>query len=108
MMQGLKQIIPTNWLDPLLTGGKAVIEIGKPLTCPDVERLLFAIKERADAEFHAQVRRELAKERGRVRRVITKKPFSLNPTMAVTDWSKGYQEACRDLLAALSRRKGTR
>lgn len=50
------------------------------------------------------LRRELAKERRRVRRLITSKPFSLNPTIAVTDWGKGYQEACRDILTALKGR----
>lgn len=36
---------PDSWLDPLLTGPNAVV--GKPpFGCPDIERLLAAIKER--------------------------------------------------------------
>lgn len=36
------QLVPTNWLDPLLTGPRAVI--GKPpYNCPDIERLLSAL-----------------------------------------------------------------
>ena len=38
--------IPTTWLDPLLTGPKAVIGM-PPYGCPDIERLLNAIRERA-------------------------------------------------------------
>jgi len=39
------RLVPANWLDPLLTGPKAVI--GKPpYYCPDIERLLNAVKER--------------------------------------------------------------
>jgi hypothetical protein len=46
---GLRALIekewPTNWLDPLLTGPTAVI--GKPpYGCPDIERLLNALKAR--------------------------------------------------------------
>jgi hypothetical protein len=37
--------LPTNWLNPLLTGPKAVV--GKPpYGCPDIERLCKAIAER--------------------------------------------------------------
>jgi hypothetical protein len=36
------QLVPTSWLDPLLTGPRAVI--GKPpYNCPDIERLLSAV-----------------------------------------------------------------
>lgn len=38
--------IPTTWLDPLLTGPKAVVKV--PATCPDIERLLRAIKARVE------------------------------------------------------------
>lgn len=37
--------IPTSWLDSLLTGPDAVIGKG-PWGCPDIERLLAAIKQR--------------------------------------------------------------
>lgn len=37
--------VPTNWLDPLLTGPNAVIS-GPPFDCQDIERLLKAVKER--------------------------------------------------------------
>lgn len=36
--------VPSNWLDPLLTGPKKVIPDG--VDCPTVERLLNAIRER--------------------------------------------------------------
>lgn len=40
---------PTSWLDSLLTGPNAVV--GKPpFGCPDVERLLRAIKARVTSE----------------------------------------------------------
>lgn len=39
------KMVPGNWLDPLLTGEKAVI--GKPpYNCKDVERLLLAVADR--------------------------------------------------------------
>jgi hypothetical protein len=35
-------LVPTSWLDPLLTGPRAVI--GRPpFNCPDIERLLHAV-----------------------------------------------------------------
>jgi hypothetical protein len=37
--------LPTNWLDPLLTGPKAVVG-QPPYGCPDIERLCKAIAER--------------------------------------------------------------
>jgi hypothetical protein len=37
--------IPTNWLDPLLTGKGAVIG-QPPYNCKDIERLLTALKDR--------------------------------------------------------------
>ncbi len=41
----LSSLVPTNWLDPLLTGPDAVI--GKPpYGCPDIERLLRAVRDR--------------------------------------------------------------
>lgn len=41
-------LIPDSWLDPLLTGPSAVI--GKPpYTCKDIERLLWALRERLRA-----------------------------------------------------------
>ena len=41
----LVDMVPTNWLDPLLTGPKAVIG-NPPYSCRDIERLLNAVKER--------------------------------------------------------------
>jgi type IV secretory pathway VirB9-like protein len=51
----LADLIPTNWLDPLLTGPDAVIQ-GYSFTPKDIERLLLAIKER--------VRKAESKQRG--------------------------------------------
>jgi len=39
------KLIPTTWLDPLLSGDKA---INVPAGCPDIEKLLQAIKDRID------------------------------------------------------------
>ena len=44
-MLGLVGQLPTTWLDSLLTGPTAVL--GKPpYDCPDIERLLRAVKAR--------------------------------------------------------------
>ena len=40
--------IPTSWLDPLLTGPRAVIGT-PPYGCPDIERLLNALRIRVRA-----------------------------------------------------------
>lgn len=42
--------IPDNWLDSLLTGPNAVLG-EPPWYCPDVERLLKAVRERVRNEF---------------------------------------------------------
>lgn len=39
-------LIPTSWLDQLLTGPDAVLKGTGPWGCPDIERLLLAIKKR--------------------------------------------------------------
>ena len=39
-------LVPTSWLDPLLTGPDAVLKGTGPWGCPDIERLLLAIKKR--------------------------------------------------------------
>lgn len=39
-------LVPTSWLDPLLTGDDAVLKGSGPWGCPDIERLLNAIRER--------------------------------------------------------------
>lgn len=53
-------LVPTTWLDPLLTGPSAVI--GKPpYNCQDIERLLGAVAER----IRAQARTAGVKEVGR-------------------------------------------
>jgi hypothetical protein len=41
----LADLVPTNWLDPLLTGKDRVIG-EPPYNCQDIENLLRAIKER--------------------------------------------------------------
>ena len=47
-MQRLIDAIPTNWLDPLLTGKNAVIG-NPPYDCKDIERLLSAIRVRINS-----------------------------------------------------------
>lgn len=47
--QKLSKLIPTTWLDPLLTGPGAVIGSGKFYTCADIENLLRALKKRIEA-----------------------------------------------------------
>lgn len=42
-----EEILPTNWLDPMLTGDKKVIG-EPPYTCSDIERLILAINKRLD------------------------------------------------------------
>jgi hypothetical protein len=41
----LSDLVPTNWLDPLLTGPDAVLR-GTKFNCQDIERLMLAVKER--------------------------------------------------------------
>lgn len=50
--QPLADLVPTNWLDPLFSGPNAVLQgRGGTWGCPDIERLLRAVKKRiADAE----------------------------------------------------------
>lgn len=43
--ENVADLVPTNWLDPLLTGPRAVLG-QPPYTCADVERLLRAVKQR--------------------------------------------------------------
>lgn len=52
-------MVPTNWLDPLLTGSSKVLPSTQPYRGPDIERLLVAIRDRiatANAEAHGQER----------------------------------------------------
>lgn len=42
----LVPIVPTNWLDPLLTGPESPIGIGKKITPDSIEKLLLVIAER--------------------------------------------------------------
>lgn len=44
-------VIPSNWLDPLLSGKDAV---NFPLKCPDVERLVNGIRERVRHALNGQ------------------------------------------------------
>jgi len=44
-------LVPTTWLDPLLTGPDKTLPGDGPWGCPDIERLLTALKKRiAEAE----------------------------------------------------------
>lgn len=45
--------LPTTWLDPLLTGDKAVLSIARrgSWNCDDIERLVTAIKHRMEKEL---------------------------------------------------------
>lgn len=43
--EGLVDSLPSNWCDPMLTGPNAALGSG-PWGCPDVERLIAAIKQR--------------------------------------------------------------
>ena len=43
----MSELVPTNWLDPLLTGPEAVIR-GHHFDCQDIERLLRALKKRIE------------------------------------------------------------
>ncbi len=45
LRKALRDAVPSNWLDPLLTGPKAVIG-QPPYGCQDIERLLNAVRER--------------------------------------------------------------
>lgn len=40
--------VPNNWLDPVLSGENAVVGEA-PYGCPDIERLLSAIRDRLTA-----------------------------------------------------------
>jgi hypothetical protein len=46
--------VPMSWLDPLLTGPKAVIG-NPPYGCPDIERLLNAIRDRLAAQSREEL-----------------------------------------------------
>lgn len=44
--------IPTNWLDPMLTGPQRVIG-DPPYDCRDIERVLLAVRYRIEAHLKA-------------------------------------------------------
>jgi len=44
--------IPTNWLDPMLTGPQRVVG-DPPYDCRDIERVLLAIRYRIEAHVKA-------------------------------------------------------
>ena len=52
----VRAAIPNNWLDPLLSGPKAVIGM-PPYDCRDIESLLNAIRARVDAALRAKGKR---------------------------------------------------
>jgi hypothetical protein len=45
-VEGLTAAVPATWLDPLLSGDEKVLPGQGPWGCPDIERLLNAIRER--------------------------------------------------------------
>jgi hypothetical protein len=47
--QQMIDCIPTNWCDPLLTGPTKVLPDGYSYTPKDIEKLLFALRERLKA-----------------------------------------------------------
>lgn len=47
--QEVLKAIPTNWLDSLLTGPSKVLPDSQSYTCPDIERLLLAVRDRIAA-----------------------------------------------------------
>lgn len=48
-VERLKAAVPTTWLDPLLTGPEAVLGTrGGQWGCPDIEKLLQAIRKRME------------------------------------------------------------
>jgi hypothetical protein len=49
-LRGVADRIPTNWLDPMLTGPSAVLK-GYDYKGPDIERLLNAIRARITAHL---------------------------------------------------------
>ena len=69
LVERLVAVVPTNWCDSLLTGPKAVI--GKPpYGCPDIERLLNALRERLRTEAVAKLAIVIA-ERDEARQAAT-------------------------------------
>ena len=48
LRRALLKAVPSNWLDPLLTGPKAVIG-QPPYDCKDIERLLNAVRARVSS-----------------------------------------------------------
>jgi hypothetical protein len=61
--------VPTSWLDPLLTGPRAILK-GQPGTWGCPEALLRAIKKRVNIEVQVILR----KEHARMRRMVTALP----------------------------------
>ena len=51
--------IPTNWLDPILTGPQRVIG-DPPYDCRDIERVLLAIRYRIEAHVKANEKVEVS------------------------------------------------
>jgi hypothetical protein len=91
--------VPTNWLDPLLTGPRAILK-GQPGTwgCPEVEDLLRAIKKRMDIEVQVILRKEHAWFRRMVNRLQ-------RPTTAYSPYDEGYEDALSEILNKLTQRR---
>ena len=43
-LEEAEKVVPANWLDPLLTGPNAILQGHGPWGCPDIERLLQALR----------------------------------------------------------------
>lgn len=43
-LERAEAMIPTSWLDPLLSGGRAALPEYGPWNCPDIERLLDGLR----------------------------------------------------------------
>ena len=92
-------VVPTNWTDPLMTGKHRVIG-DPPYYCPDVEKLLLAIKKRYDKTVGDIAKSERARVRRMVRAVKTGSMLKYRPLAGAALAS--YREACDDILDKLT------
>jgi hypothetical protein len=60
-LQRAAKLIPTTWLDPLLTGANSAVK-GPPYTCPDIECLLDQLTQRILREAEHQASRPEGEE----------------------------------------------
>jgi hypothetical protein len=53
--KALLDVVPSNWLDPMLTGPDAVLsKKAGSWNCHDIERLMFAVRERLAAKLEGR------------------------------------------------------